>query len=254
MSEDGAMRPSQFLGRQVKFWRDRRKLTAQAVADRLAEIGAPALNRVALSKIEVGERRVSVDEWLQLAHALAVPPAMLLMDFRTGEHVALTPDIELHPWLMWKWIRGEEPPMVTNPAGGALVTRVEEFGQATTAIQLYCQEEDAANLVHNARSAIRNAEYVGDPKLQAEARAQFVEALQKLTAVLDEMVENGIEPPAKPAAWIEPIRELGMSRYPDRLSIYKERDENELRPVTKQDAIFLNAINETRKARDDGER
>ena len=64
--------PTLNLQRQIRVWRERRNLSAQALADRIAKIGG-TLSRVAISKIENGDRGATVEEWLLLAHALAVP-------------------------------------------------------------------------------------------------------------------------------------------------------------------------------------
>lgn len=212
--------PSEVLPRQLKRWRDERKLSTQALADRLSELGS-ALNRRVISKIESGERGVSLDEWLQLAHALAVPPPLLLVDLKSGQDVAVAPGVVLHPWLVWEWVTGEEPPLVRASGGGAFVSRVEEFGRAKTAIFLYRREANAANAVQNARSAMRAAEFAGDEAADKAARSQYADALKALAQVLDEMVENGVEPPGKPREWIETIRSLELSRYPDRLAVHE---------------------------------
>lgn len=221
--EDQPKRPSEVLAEQVKAWRDQRKLSAQGLADRIKELGG-SLSRVAISKIENGDRGVSLDEWLQLAHALAVPPPLLFVDLKSGADVAVAPGVVLHPWLVWEWATGNEPPLVRSPRGGAYVTRVEEFGRAQTAIDLYRSERKAASDVNNAESAIRSAEYVGDADELRAARAAHVEALRGLAEVLDLMVEHGMAPPGKPARWIETIRSLGLSKHPDALIVHEAAD------------------------------
>lgn len=212
--------PTRVLQRQLRHWRSRRNLSAQGLADRIAEMGG-TLSRAAISKIENGDRGVTVDEWLQLAHALAVPPPLLLIDLETGRHVELTKRVDLHPWIMWSWIRGEFAPPVSSPDGTALVSRVEEFSSAQATVDLYNEEEATAYTVQSARSAIRSALYVGDQdKLQA-ARTAEVEALRRLANVMDRMIERGITPPGKPAEWIDKIRELELSRFPDRLLVFQ---------------------------------
>jgi len=205
------------------IWRKRRNLSVQALADRIADIGG-TLNRIAISRIENGNRSVGLDEWLLLAHALAVPPVLLFIDLEDGEDVAVAPMVTLHPWLVWNWATGQEAPIVRRPGEGNLVTRVEEFSQAQTAIRLYREEEAAASLVHDARSAIRNAEYIGDRRALTSARAAYVEALRGLAALFDQMIENGIMPPGKSQEWIDRIREGGLSKYPERLTVWTPRE------------------------------
>lgn len=208
------------LAEQVKVWRDQRKLSAQGLADRIKELGG-SLSRVAISKIENGDRGVSLDEWLQLAHALAVPPPLLFVDLVSGADVAVAPGVVLHPWLVWEWATGNEPPLVRAPQGGAYVSRVEEFTRAQEAVHLYRNEAAAGRAINKAQSDIRMAEFAGDDRTMTGARAGYVEALRQLAEVLDQMIERGMTPPGKPREWVERIREMKLSRYPDRLVIFE---------------------------------
>lgn len=211
-----AKRPSEVLAEQVRMWRERRKLSAQGLADRIRELGG-SLSRVAISKIENGDRGVSLDEWLQLAHALAVPPPLLFLDLEGGGDVAIAGNVVLHPWLVWEWATGEQPPLVRAPEGGALVSRVDEFARAQEAIRLYRRDSELSAAVHQALHDIRKAEFAGDSRAATGARVGYAEALRQLAEVLDQMVERGMTPPGKPSEWVDAIRELKLSRYPDRL-------------------------------------
>lgn len=216
--------PGHVLARQVRRWREERKLSAQALANRLAEIGS-TLDRRAIFKIETENRGVSVDEWLQLAHVLAVPPPLLFLDLESGDDVEVAPDVALHPWIVWEWVVGEHASPVPSENGGALVSRVEEFARAKTAIHLYRAEGRASDAVYDAASAIRQAEYAGDEDRLRAARNAHVEALRELARTLDEMVENGMTLPGKAPDKVETIRALNLSRYPDRLVIFRGPDE-----------------------------
>lgn len=220
---DRPLRPSEVVAKQVLRWRRRRNLSVQALADRIADLGG-SLNRIAISRIENGNRSVGLDDWLLLSHALAVPPVLLFVDLEGGDDVAVAPMVTLHPWLVWNWATGQEAPIVRRPGEGNLITRVEEFGQARTAIQLYREEESAADRVHDAKSAIRNAEFVGDKRALASARANYLEALRQLAALFDRMIENNMTPPGKSQEWIQRIRESGFSKYPDRLTVWTPRE------------------------------
>lgn len=212
------------LAGQLSRWRKERSLSAQALANRLAELGSD-LDRRAISKIENGSRGVSLDEWLELAHALAVPPPLLFLDFETGGDVAVAPGVALHPWLVWEWVAGEHASPMRDALGRTLVSRVEEFGRAKTEIDLYKREREATTRVEDAEQAVRSAEYVGDEDRLRAARGAYVEALRQLAETLDEMVEHGKEGmalPGKHGTRVEAIRSLGLSRHPDRLVIAPE--------------------------------
>lgn len=215
MAEQNPEGPTEVLARQLRTWRGERNLSAQGLAERIAELGGN-LSRVAISKIENGDRGVSLDEWLQLAHALAVPPPLLFLDLERGTPVRIAPAVELHPWLAWEWVVGDEPPIMSNRS----VARVEEFGRAQTAIHLYREEVAALSAVDSAVRALRAAEYAEDADAVRTARSGHVEALQRLANVLDEMMEHGMALPALSASRLDPIRSLGLSRYPDALVLF----------------------------------
>jgi transcriptional regulator with XRE-family HTH domain len=204
--------PMERLQKQVFVWRKRRNLSVQGVADRIAEIGG-SLSRVAISRIERGIRTVNVDELLQLAHALAVPPAQLLVDLEGGEPVKIADKVVLYPWLAHRWIVGEEPPVMTNRT----VTRAEEWHQAQTSVRLYAEQMGASNVIVDAQSDLRAAGFVGDGEALGAARGRLVEGLRQLAASLDEMIEAGMTPPPQPPTWIDRIRDLRLSKYPDSL-------------------------------------
>lgn len=212
--------PTAILRRQLRRWRDERKLTARQLEERLAEMGSK-LDRRAIAKIEAETRGITVDEWLQLAHALAVPPPLLLMDLDSGDKVEIADNIELHPWIVWGWIAGEYASPVPSENGSSLVSRVEEFGRAQTTVQLYQQEEASSNAVYSAAANIRAAEYTGDDEQLRAAKSDHVENLRILAQTLDAMIETGMTPPGKAAAVIAAIRSLELSRYPDRLVVFQ---------------------------------
>lgn len=219
--EDPAKRPGEVLAKQVLAWRKRRNLSVQALADRIAEIGG-TLSRVAISRIENGNRSVSLDEWLQLAHALAVPPPLLFLDLEQGKPVQIAENVTIYPWLAWQWVVGDQAPVMTDRT----VTRVEEWHQARTAIGLYTDQAEASRKIERALSHVRAADFIGAGQQGissgqlATARAVLVDGLRELAASLDEMVEVGMTAPTKPADWVEAIRKLGLSRHPDSLRAF----------------------------------
>ena len=217
--------PSDVLARQVRHWRNERRLSTQDLSNRLTELGTTKLNRRVISKIESGERGVTIDEWLQLAHALAVPPPLLLMDLDSGASVSIAPKVTLHPWIVWGWIAGEHASPVPSEHGDALISRVEEFSRAARAVQLYRLEEKASDAVHNALSGIRTAEYTGEEQALKAARAAHIDALRELGRTFDSMIENEMTPPGKPKKWVEAIREFKLSKYPDKLQIWTPQED-----------------------------
>lgn len=218
-----AERPSEVLERQLAVWRKRRKLSAQDLANRIAEDGG-TLDRLAISKIENGKRGISLDEWLQLAYALAVPPALLFLDLAKGEQVAIVPGAEIHPWLAWQWVTGQSEPITANRRG----KRTSEWQDARRYIRIYEREVDASSAVHKAYSRLADAEYTGNAEQIQTARAQQVEALRNLAAIFDEMVTQEMSPPGKPREWIELMRSLDMLKYPEAAEIFEPEGDEEV--------------------------
>lgn len=216
--------PSEVLAQEVRRWRTERRLSAQDLANRLAELGSTTLNRRVISKIENGERGVSVDEWLQLAHALAVPPAVLLVNLESGEGIAVAPNLHLHPWVVWSWIAGQfaGSPVPPSPSASddgrslARLTHVDEFARASRAVQLYEAEQDAARALAEADVRVRSAEYTGDETRLAVEKEAKVAALKDLARTFDAMIENGMNPPPTSEETIGTMRLLGLLTYPDR--------------------------------------
>src|SRR5262245_78609 len=63
---------------QVKYWRDRREMSANELSRRTAELGSE-VPRSVIANLETGRREsISVDELLILGAALDVPPLLLL--------------------------------------------------------------------------------------------------------------------------------------------------------------------------------
>lgn len=215
------IRPGEVIARQVKYWRGRRKLSAQGLADRIAEDGG-TLDRPAIFKIENGKRGVSVEEWLQLAYALAVPPPMLFLDLVGGEQVAIVPGAELHPWLAWQWVVGASEPLSSDRMG----VRTSEWSDARRYARLYERQIAATSAVHKADTSLSSAEYTGNTGQIQAAKTERVEAFRALAGVLDEMVEQEMQPPGMPREWVELMRGFGLLRYPDAVEIFEpELDE-----------------------------
>jgi len=105
---DVPQRPSQVLAQQVRAWRDRRGLSAQQLADRIAASGGK-LDRQAISKIEVSGRGVRLEEWLQLAYALGVPPLTLVFPAGREQTIEVLPGQPVDTWRAAKWFTGEAP-------------------------------------------------------------------------------------------------------------------------------------------------
>jgi hypothetical protein len=100
---------------QLKRLRRRREVTAAALAQRCATLGATEITEHVIRNIEVGRRTVSVDQVAVLALALDVSPAHLLCPARPREGqtgpapIQVTQTVTAQPEEYAQWIRGDAP-------------------------------------------------------------------------------------------------------------------------------------------------
>lgn len=84
-----------------------RRLSAQGLADRCAELGHP-LDRSVIAKLEKGIRQtVSVADLLVLAKALDLPPLALVFPVGYEEEAEVLPGRKEHPVTGLRWASGE---------------------------------------------------------------------------------------------------------------------------------------------------
>lgn len=82
-ARDDAPTPTALVARVIRYHRERLRMTAQQLAERVARLGGN-ISRQAISKVETGGRGISIDELILLAKALETSPLMLL--FPEGTH------------------------------------------------------------------------------------------------------------------------------------------------------------------------
>ncbi|MGI8867655.1 MAG: helix-turn-helix domain-containing protein [Mycobacteriales bacterium] len=91
----------------VRQLRKRRGLDLADVSDRMRQLGRP-MAVGALSKLELGQRRVDVDDLAALAIALnTTPNRLLLSEQATDATVGLTPTVTWTGRQAWRWASGE---------------------------------------------------------------------------------------------------------------------------------------------------
>jgi transcriptional regulator with XRE-family HTH domain len=106
---DRTMRPSEVFAGRLRETRQARGLSQAELARRLTDAGRP-MSKAALLRIESGERGLSLDEALALAHGLNAVAAHLLSP-PNGAFIALTDSFALdgsglRDWLrygLWSW-------------------------------------------------------------------------------------------------------------------------------------------------------
>lgn len=109
--KDFNFRVAERVGKQVARAREGvggRRMTAQALANRTAELGH-ALDRSVIAKLEKGFRQtITIADLLVLARALDVPPVTLLFPLDEPE-VELLPGEQRGVWPSLLWLAGEAP-------------------------------------------------------------------------------------------------------------------------------------------------
>ncbi|MGY1705523.1 helix-turn-helix domain-containing protein [Geodermatophilus sp. SYSU D00697] len=98
------------IGQRIRDLRHARGLDLRGLSEKLAEEGRP-IKLGQLSKLELGQRRVDVDDLVALAVVLNVSPNQLLMPATSGrddDTVSLTPGHSRVPWQRaWQWACGD---------------------------------------------------------------------------------------------------------------------------------------------------
>ncbi|MFF4836591.1 helix-turn-helix domain-containing protein [Streptomyces sp. NPDC001315] len=199
------------VGKQVAKAREGkggRKMSAQALADRCAELGHP-LDRSVIAKLEKGIRQtVTVADVLVLARALDVPPVTLLFPLDQAQ-VELLPGESGPMWSAVQWFAAERP----FPAGEEDPAAVSRW-EPPAAIALYRQHEEFVR--ECLRLAGRAADYrtqatlaAGDAKIRletaADADAMLAMSLREVIQGMRRSLRSlNHEPPLLP----EPLRGL----------------------------------------------
>jgi transcriptional regulator with XRE-family HTH domain len=139
IGENEAKRPSQVFAQRLREKREARGFTQTELAHLVTEAGQP-MSKVALLRIERGERGLLLDEALALAQVLHVAPAHLLSP-EDEEQVALTPSFSvdgagLRNWLLF---------------GAPMLAMTQEGQRASARINLAFNVEDYAQAIVDAK-------------------------------------------------------------------------------------------------------
>ena len=197
--EGWATRLAADIGRSVAYHRSGdpgaqgRRMSAQALADRCAELGLP-IARVAITKLENGIReKVSVAELLVLAAALDVPPALLIFPVGREKTVEALPARPLDPWHATLWLSGDAR-LSEDPAAPGVVP-----ASNISAVPLHREHDRlTAGLAGYTRESLLEARDDSSGRLLHLG----VGALRDVRAFIREL---GLDPPALPPglAWID---------------------------------------------------
>jgi transcriptional regulator with XRE-family HTH domain len=112
MGRKSYQRPSEVIGERVAAVRSRRSLSQRQLAELVG------LRREVITQIELGKRRVTIDEWLAIARALNVAPMHLILPLqdegKDRKPLEIAIGLEERPTLypvtrIRDWLRGRRP-------------------------------------------------------------------------------------------------------------------------------------------------
>ena len=217
------------MAARVKELRRRQGWTAEQLAERCAEIGAPEVTAWAVGGIERRRRgrAVTVDELLALAYALSVPPVLLLVPLGTEDQVTIVPSVTVHPDLALKWIQGDEPPITSERK---VTGDLSFWRQESQPIRLYQRLHAAQDAAAEADAEVRRAEHMtahgvgGQGDRVQQAQQARLDALRKLAEALDDMAELSVRAPALPRDLVEPMLTFELLKHPDAVRTLEPQD------------------------------
>ena len=235
---------SDTIAEQVRRHRTRLGLNREQLADECARLGAPDLTYAAITNIETGRRNkdgkrrreVSVDELLVLGLALAVPPLLLALPLGSEAAVPVVPAVAPRdPYTVWKWVTGEETPTLAGPVdgrhhvdprpiGGDGPKWSAAWGTAAYPASLYPEFERRRLAVIKAHRLRENAKAdpTVDPTRVPDYERDYVERLDDLAHVINDMTRAGLAVPAMQRDWITDMTTLDMIDNPEAFATEQE--------------------------------
>lgn len=100
--------PSETVAARVKELRKRHRWTQADLAGHLAHLGYP-VDPTVITRLERGERGVSLDDALAIAYALGVSPLYLVFPVTEGAEIEITSKTTVDARDARRWTRGETP-------------------------------------------------------------------------------------------------------------------------------------------------
>lgn len=177
------------IAEQVSRHRRAQKLSAQALADRLGEVGL-SWDRYTVQNLESGRRRhLEVGEVVALAAALDLPPILLLYPLGDREEVELLPGQTVSTWDAARWFMG------LGPRPGNEDTWIK----GATPVSLF-HEHDRLVAEYGRLPAVVSGGSEEEANVRAEDKIRrMVEIEVGLRHVRTSMRRVGISPPPLPA-------------------------------------------------------
>lgn len=210
MAQEGwDKRLTRSVAAQVRWYRQQRKMSAQDLSDRCAELGLP-IARPVLSNLENGRREsITLAELVVLARALDVAPVLLVAPVGREATVEILPGREATAFGAMLWFAGEAELVDDEYGSGEPSLLAEGLEEGANPAQIYRAYVREMHMQY-ARYAIfqesvkvaksdnpRREEARRDAERAVDAMKQADESIRSL---LVRCAELGIVPPAEMAA------------------------------------------------------
>lgn len=181
------------VGAAVQARRKALDMTAAQLASRAGELGYP-MTRVTITKIETNTRsgKLDVAEWLVLAAALQVPPALLLLPSYPDGGAVLLPEFNVGTERALAWLAGILP-LPNTSAGATNATSDDNAGIRLIASVLdrNARERNAFELEQGLRDEARSANEVeGYKRLLDAEREAIIRVMGDLTRAKADLWRN----------------------------------------------------------------
>ena len=163
------------------------------------------LDRAAISRIENGQRKVSVEDLLTLAAALSVPPTVLLFP-PYEQYVDVAPGLRIPPHEGWRWLAGAAP--LDNRA-------IEQWARSRAPLsiweELFARREEVAS----ADAELAYARHIKDEDLLSIALQRKRRVYEDLYRSTQAAIRQGISTPRWSDEVIDEWKAMGFAWPPD---------------------------------------
>lgn len=131
-------------GRQIRKYRDELKISAQELADRMAQETGASYTRTQVTNLESGRREaITIGEVIAFARILGVAPILLVLPLGADQDVEVLPDVREDPWTAYRVFVGTLPwgALVDDPASQD--ARAAAYLEGSSVIDAYRDHDDA---------------------------------------------------------------------------------------------------------------
>lgn len=190
---------SRQVGDNVRHWRKERGSSLAEVSARMADLGVP-LSLNGLSKVELGNRGLDLDELVALARTLRVPPVVLIFPFSRAQQVELLPGTQVPTWPAAKWFAGDGPwpGEYLIPSNNSVILDLRAHDEAVEDwLKSKKRADDHRAAAARESDARKRDDYMKVAELEDDSREKFHE--RSLRQIRQSIREWGCEPDELPA-------------------------------------------------------